>query len=60
MMQSPHKPATKDVLREIAVHKFGVSKSSFNAGWDLAIIKSGNERWWDPLPWRKSGAAPGH
>jgi hypothetical protein len=60
MMQSPHKPATKDVLREITVQKFGVSKSSFNAGWDMAIIESGNKHWWNPLPRHKIAAAPRH
>ena len=60
MAQSPQKPMTKDSLQNIAMQKLGVSKSSFNAGWDLAIIKSGNEHWWAPLPRRKSGATPRH
>lgn len=48
--QSPIKPATKAELCAIAVAEFGVSKNAFNAGWDLAIFRSGNEHWWEPLP----------
>lgn len=50
MAQSPIKPATKAELRAIAQAKFGVSKNSFDSGWDLAIIVSGNEQWWKPSP----------
>ncbi len=50
MAQSPIKPATKAELCAIAQAKFGVSKNSFNAGWDSAIIVTGNEHWWEPLP----------
>ena len=58
MAQSSIKPATKAELRAIAQAKFGVSKNSFDGGWDLAIIDSGNEHWWKPSPRRatkKSG-----
>jgi hypothetical protein len=41
MAQSPNKPATKTELCAIAVDKFGVSKSSFNVGWDWAISTPG-------------------
>lgn len=50
MAQSAVKPATKAELCAIAQAKFGVSKNSFNAGWDLAIFATGNEHWWEPLP----------
>jgi hypothetical protein len=50
MRQSSQKPATKDTLRELAMEKFGVSRNSFDAGWNVAIMSSGNEHWWDPLP----------
>ena len=53
MKQSPIKPATKDVLREIAIKKFRVSKHSFDAGWIWAIEDSSNHHWYDPLPRRK-------
>lgn len=58
MAQSSVKPATKDQLWAIANAKFSVSKSSFDGGWDLAIIESGNEHWWKPLP-RSAGNAKG-
>jgi hypothetical protein len=57
MSQSPQKPATKDVLREIAIRKFRCSRTSFNGGWDWAIIESGNDHWWEPLPRRKKQKA---
>jgi len=44
------KPATKSVLRQIAMEKFGVSQKSFDGGWILAIEESGNRSWYDPLP----------
>jgi hypothetical protein len=50
MAQSSVKPATKAELFAIAQAKFGVSKNAFNGGWDLAIFRSGNEHWWEPLP----------
>lgn len=50
MAQSSAKPATKAQLWGIARAKFGVSKNSFDGGWDLAIIEAGNEHWWKPLP----------
>lgn len=49
MAKSPIKPATKPELCAIAQAMFGVSKNSFNAGWDLAILRSGNDHWWEPL-----------
>lgn len=50
MAQSSVKPATKAQLLAIAQSKFGVSKKSFEGGWDIAIIESGNEHWWKPYP----------
>ena len=50
MAQSLDKPATKAELRAIAQAKFGVSKNAFDAGWNAAIMDTGNERWWEPLP----------
>lgn len=50
MAQSPLKPATKAELCVIAMAEFGVSKSSFNAGWGIAILGTGNEHKWEPLP----------
>ena len=41
MRQSTQKPATKDVLRQIAIDNFQVSKSAFDAGWNFAIMTSG-------------------
>jgi hypothetical protein len=60
MKQSPQKPTTKETLREIAIQKFKVSKMSFDSGWDLAIIKSGNEHWWRPSPRRNKVTLPKH
>lgn len=54
MAQSSIKPATKAELLAIARAKFGVSKNSFDNGWDWAIFDSGNEHWWNPSP-RRSG-----
>ena len=50
MAQSSAKPATKAQLWAIARDKFNVSKNSFDGGWHLAIMKSGNEHWWKPHP----------
>lgn len=48
MAHSPVKPFSKDVLRSMAMAKFGVSKNSFDVGWGLAIIESGNFHWYQP------------
>lgn len=58
MKQSSEKPITKDILREIAIKKFKVSKQSFDAGWNMAIMRGGNEHWWEPLRKRKNAAQP--
>jgi len=58
MTQSRDKPAIKNALREIAIKRFGVSKSSFDRGWNMAIIKSGNEHWWEPMPRRNAKSGP--
>jgi hypothetical protein len=58
MRQSSEKPTTKDVLREIAIEKFKISKQSFDAGWDMAIMKTGYEHWWEPLRKKKKAAQP--
>jgi hypothetical protein len=50
MAQSPIKPTTKAELCAIAQARFGVSKNSFDGGWNAAIIETGNEHWWEPLP----------
>jgi hypothetical protein len=50
MKQSRTKPATKDVLRQIAIETFGVSKGAFDFGWIAAIEDSGNHHWYDPAP----------
>jgi hypothetical protein len=43
MTQSRDKPATKNALREIAVKRFGVSKSSFDHGWNMAVWRTGHD-----------------
>ena len=58
MAQSRSKPATKEALREIALSKFDISRAPFDHGWNMAIMKSGNEHWWDPLPRRKVRSGP--
>ena len=58
MAKSQNKPATKDALREIALKKFNISKASFDHGWNMAIMKSGNEHWWEPLPRRNAKSGP--
>ena len=50
MARSSAKPATKAQLWAIAKAKFGVSKNSFDGGWNIAIIELGNEHWWKPHP----------
>jgi hypothetical protein len=50
MARSPDKPATKADLCAIAKAKFSVSKNAFDAGRNTAIIETGNEHWWEPLP----------
>jgi hypothetical protein len=50
MGQSPDMPATKAKLCAIAQAKFSVSKNAFDAGRNTAIIETGNEHWWEPLP----------
>jgi len=56
MKQSAQKPATKNILRRVAMEKFKVSKASFDAGWNSAIMESGNEHWWEPLARSRRGA----
>ena len=50
MQQSPIKPATNDVLRQIAIDKSAASKRSFDTGWIWAIEDSGNHHRYDPRP----------
>jgi len=50
MASSSEKPATKEILREEAIRRWGVSKTSFDMGWIFAIEDSGNQHWYDPSP----------
>lgn len=47
------KMATKEELWSVAKNKFGVSRSSFDMGWGLAIHDTGREDWYEPLSKRK-------
>ena len=43
------KVATKEELWSLAKNEFGVSRSSFDLGWNLAIYDTGREDWYQPL-----------
>jgi hypothetical protein len=43
------KMATKQELWSVAKKEFGVSRSSFDLGWGLAILDTGREDWYEPL-----------
>jgi hypothetical protein len=49
MEDNKPKIATKEELWSVAKSDFGVSRSSFNLGWGLAIHDTGREDWYDPL-----------
>jgi hypothetical protein len=49
MRVSPKKDRTKADLRAEAMARFKVSKSSFDAAWNWAILETGNEDWYEPL-----------
>ena len=53
MAQSKEKPATKDVLRNEAIRRWGVSKGAFDKAWIGAIETTGNHHWYEPLLKRK-------
>ena len=53
MAQSHEKPATKEVLRNEAMRRWGVSKRAFDSAWIGAIEKTGNHHWYEPLLGRK-------
>ena len=43
------KMATKEELWSVAKNEFGVSRSSIDLGWGLAIHDTGREDWYEPL-----------
>jgi hypothetical protein len=43
------KMVTKDELWSVAKQQFGVSRSSFDLGWGLAIHDTCREDWYEPL-----------
>ena len=43
------KMATKEELWTVAKLELGVSRSSFDFGWGMAIIDTGREDWFEPL-----------
>jgi hypothetical protein len=43
------KMATKEELWSVAKKDFGVSRSSFDLGWGLAILDTRREDWYEPL-----------
>jgi hypothetical protein len=49
MEDNKPKMATKEELWAVAKKKFGVSRSSFNGGWILAIFDTGREDWFEPM-----------
>ena len=49
MASSSVKTQTKDELRAEAMERFKVSKKSFDGAWILAIEKTGNRHWYEPL-----------
>ena len=50
MAGSSVRTRTKDDLRAEAMKRLKVSKSAFDAAWILAIKKTGNRHWYEPLP----------
>jgi hypothetical protein len=49
MASSSVKTRTKDDLRAEAIKRFKVSKKAFDEAWILAIEKTGNRHWYEPL-----------
>jgi hypothetical protein len=45
--------ATKDELWAVAKREMGISRASFDVGWNLAIFDTGREDWWEPLRGRR-------
>jgi hypothetical protein len=43
------KMATKEELWAVAKKDFGVSRSSFDLGWGLAIHDTGGADWYEPM-----------
>jgi len=53
MGQSREKPATKEILRNEAIKRWGVSKGAFDKAWIGAIETTGNHHWYQSSPRRK-------
>jgi hypothetical protein len=58
MRASPSKTRTKADLRDEAIARFKVSKSSFDVAWDWAILETGNHHWYEPLKRSKKTPTP--